>query len=174
MRHLNFLQKPIDKFFIEFILNTEFGGAFVKKPFCFLFIICFFEIYAQEMDMWDFWEATDSVVISNKIYEYELYSVSDKDLDAAVPQLVADFWGNDGDWHDASFSRNRSTVYANNTGLSTDVKRMMTEMKVNISTTKYFLIDGDRYFLYFTVNYTKDFKTFSTWVSWDEINPWRS
>jgi hypothetical protein len=132
---------------------------FMKKVlFCFLLIIGFWRTYAQEFDIWDYWKATDSVVIGDKIHEYELYSINNNNLDSAVLQLIENFWEYDGDSHDATFSRNRSTVYSNNTGLSPDVKRMMNTMKVNISTTKYFLIDSGRCFLYFTVNYYKRFR----------------
>jgi hypothetical protein len=154
-------------------MNTIFNMK--KALFCCLLISGFCGIYAQELDMSDYWEATDHVVIDDTIYEYELYSIHNKNLDAAIDLLVDNFWDYEGEYLDVTFSRNRSAFYNDNTdSLSPDEKRMLEEMKVNIATTRYFFIEGDRCFLYFTVIYTKNFRTYSTWVTWDEINPWRS
>ena len=118
------------------------------------------------------WEGRDIVFINGEIYEYNLYTATNERLDDAVTEILDYFWENEAPLFDAVYSVNRSDFIENNTALSDDVKRMMTHKNVNISTTKYFYVDRGRFILNFTINYTKDFNTYSILNTWDEASPW--
>ena len=154
-----------------------------------LIILCISLKYIYSMHAWIFeddtgdsessmdgvfthWEGKDIVVISGWIHEYNLYTAANENLDDAIAELLDNFWKNEASLFGAVPSENRTRSIENNTELSDGVKRMMVNKNVNISTTKYFYMDGERCILAFTINYTKDFKTYSFLNEWDEVSPW--
>jgi hypothetical protein len=118
------------------------------------------------------WEGRDIVYINRDIYEYNLYTATNENLDDAIAELLDNFWKNEASLFGAVPSENRTRSIENNTELSDGVKRMMGTKNVNISTTKYFYMEGERCMLTFTINYTRDFKTYSFLNEWDEVSPW--
>jgi hypothetical protein len=118
------------------------------------------------------WEGRDIVHINGWIYEYNLYTAANENLDDAITEILDNFWKNEASLFGAVPSENRTRSIENNTELSDGVKRMMTNRNVNISTTKYFYMDGEKCILNFTINYTRDFRTYSFLSEWDEVRPW--
>jgi len=118
------------------------------------------------------WIGKEVVYINEYFYEYNLY-IAEKASDA-VNEIIIKFFNNYYSLNDIPYLKDRFYFWEENPELSNDVKQMMENSKVNISTTQRFdlSISGAVVLKGFWVNFTEDFVNYSTWQIWDIVDVW--
>ena len=121
------------------------------------------------------WIGRDIVDVygDGRIFEYNLYRAININ-DAVILDILNNFWKNDTLTHGASLVLNELFIDENNTELANGVKQMMIHNNANISTNLHFetLLPGLA-IMYFTINFTIDFETYSLWQTFNLVRPWQ-
>lgn len=157
--------------FLKLSINNRIC-FFAIIVFCLIIISCnnVDKLNCNKLQNNEHFIGSDVAVIDDKIYKYDLYSVSSESINEFIKFLTNKHWNNKAYLLDINYSEDNQYILENNDSLSNNVKLMMMNRNSNISTTEYFKNENDKIIQYYIVNYTKDYITYSIIVSFSEID----